>query len=98
MRTTTFLPTVSAAVRTALLLPITVGLDRLAFALETTSNVTLVPFANAVVTAKFMYKAVPSPTSLATPKSIVLVENAVVVIAWSSLTLSSSSVIIFKLL
>ena len=80
-RTTTFLPSVNAAVRIASLLPITVGLDKLALALVITSNFTLVPFANAVVTAKFIYKAVPSPMSLAVPKSIVSVDTAVVVIA-----------------
>jgi hypothetical protein len=76
-----FLPNVSDAVTIAALLPITVGEPKFALALVITSNVTLVPLANASVIAKFMYKVVPSPISLATLKSTVFVETAVVVSA-----------------
>ena len=76
-----FLPNVSAAVANTALLPITVGVPKFALALVITSKVTLVPLANASVNAKFMYKAVPSPMSLATPKSTVLVDTAVDVTA-----------------
>tara|TARA_B100000214_G_scaffold170736_1_gene122723 strand:- start:628 stop:828 length:201 start_codon:yes stop_codon:yes gene_type:complete len=48
-RTTMFLPNVSDAVATAVLLPITVGVPKFALALVITSKVMLVPFANASV-------------------------------------------------
>ena len=53
-RTTTFLPTVSAAVRIASLLPITVGLPKFALALVITSNFTLTS-ANAVIDSNWEY-------------------------------------------